>query len=397
MEVNQRIETWLSSRCESPHTRHQYLYAWESFTEFCTGRGLNPAALVDDYRTAKRQGESEKEAFLEKWNDAIRAFLPWLKNKAYASLSVKNYLVAVKSFLSFWDIPLKLDLPKHSFVTYHNRDIRREELKRILTFAGARDRVIWLLMAESGMRSDNAVSLRYGQIKEDFEAARVPMRILLPSSSLKDHVGDRFTFIGYEGFKELANYLQGKKLSPDDYVFASERQGRCKNEQFSAGSLSVKFNRIVQKLGIDKSRGKISDVGHPRLKEIRLHGLRKYFRNNHGADSSYIEFWMGHSLGVDQHYISHDVEQHRKKYAEGYDSLRVFESGTTNQSEEIIQKQAEQIKQLQEELKAAQENWKNDMSKILETPQFKAMMERYRAKIQQDILAIVDEHEKKKE
>jgi integrase len=335
---NMRTEDWLSQVCESDKTKVSYTWLFGNFEAFSKTRDKDVASLVDGWRTAKRNGEREKEAFLEEWQDIIRSYGTWLKSK-FAPITVKNHLTAIKSFLKYWDVPLKVDLPKHSCVVFHNRDIRKDELKRILTFASARDRVIWIVMAESGMRADNAVNLRYGQIKEDFEAARVPMRIMLPSSSLKDHVGDRWTFIGYEGYRELVDYLQGKKLKSDDYVFASERQGKCKTEQFSPGSLSVKFNRIVQKLGIDKSR--TSETGRPKPKEIRLHGLRKYFRNNHGADSSYLEFWLGHSLGVDEHYISRDPEQHRKKYAEGYDSLRVFETGGADLKEQLAQKDAE--------------------------------------------------------
>jgi integrase len=321
---NVRIEDWLSQVCESPKTRDSYGFMWGNFTKFSRTRAKDSHTLVDDFRAAKRLGEPQKEGFLEEWQDIIRAFNTWLKPK-FAPLTVKNHLAVVKSFLRYWDIPLKVDLPKHSYVVYHNRDIKREEVKKILTFASARDRVIWLVMAESGMRSDNAVNLKYAQIKEDFEASRIPMKIALYSSVLKDHVGDRWTFIGEDGFRELKAYLQGKNLRDDDYVFASERQGQCKGEQFSQASLSVKFNRLVQKLGIDKSLGNREEVGRPKPKQVRLHGLRKYFRNNMKADSSYLQFWMGHSLGVDAHYISRDPEQHREEYKKGYESLRVFE------------------------------------------------------------------------
>jgi len=330
MEItDQRLEDWLSQVCESPKTRGMYLFVWGNFEKFCRRRGKDPLTLVDDFRAVKYQGELQKERFLEEWQDVLRAFNTWLKPK-FAPLTVKNHLTGVRSFLNYWKIPLGVDLPKHACVIWHNRDIKKEEVKQILTFATARDRVIWLVMAESGMRSDNAVNLRYSQIKEDFEAKRVPMKILLPSNTLKDHVGDRFTFIGEDGFRELSGYLQRRlPLQDNNFVFVTEKQGRVKGEQFTPGSLSMKFNNIVQKLGIDKSvTGKLNkDKGErPKPKQIRLHGLRKYFRNNMKADSAFINFWMGHSLGVDQHYISRDPEGHRKEYANGYQHLRIFEA-----------------------------------------------------------------------
>jgi hypothetical protein len=203
-------------------------------------------------------------------------------------------------------------------------------------------------MAESGMRAETAINLRYWQIKEDFEAKpkRIPMRILLPSESLKDHVGDRFTFIGEDGVRELSEYLSRRlPLKDEDYVFASEKAGKVKGEQFSVASLSVKFNRLVQKLGIETSKG-----GKP--KSVRMHALRKYFRNNMKADSSFVRFWMGHSLGVDAHYITRDVERHRQEYAKGYEYLRIFEPSAVSVTEilEQLRRKDEETKALKQEI-----------------------------------------------
>jgi len=255
-------------------------------------------------------------------------------------------MATLKSFFQFWNIPLSVNLPKRACVIYHNRDLKREEVRQILTFASPGDRVIWLVMAESGMRAKTAIRLKYWQIKEDFEAKRVPMRIILPSASLKDHVGDRFTFIGEDGFRELNEYLRRRlPLKDDGYVFASEKQGKVNGEQFSVASLSVKFNRLVQKLGLDTSKG-----GKP--KSVRMHALRKYFRNNMKADSSFIRFWMGHSLGVDAHYITRDIERHRQEYAKGYEFLRIFEPSAISLTEvlKVVKEKDMEIKMLRERL-----------------------------------------------
>jgi len=335
----QKLENWLFARCESEKTRETYMFYWKNFAAFCSQRGLNAYNIVDDYRTVKYQDVRKREKFLEKWQDTIRAFYTWLKRKGFAPLTIKNHLAVLRSFFGYWDIPLKVLLPKHSYIVYHNRDLTKDEVRQILNFASPRDRVIWLIMAESGMRVGTLVNLKYWQIKEDFEAERIPMKILLPSESLKDHVGDRWTFIGEDGYRELRNYLERRlPLEDDDYVFASEKQGRVKGEQFTGASLSVKFNRLVQKLGMDRSRGH-------KPKAIRMHGLRKYFRNNMKADSSYVRFWMGHSLGTDAHYISRDVEEHRKRYAEGYKYLRIYEP-----SAETIFELGERLRQRDREI-----------------------------------------------
>jgi len=315
---------------------------------------------VDDWRAARRQGETERENFLEDWTDVVRAYNTAIKPK-YAPLSLKNHLSTVRSFFSFWKIPVPVDLPRHAYVMYHNRDLTREDVREILGHATPRDRAVWLLMAESGLRAQTAVGIRYRDIKEDFEKRIVPCRILTPAATLKDHVGDRWTFIGEDGVRELREYLKPRlPLKDEDYVFASEKPGLVSGDQFSVSSLSVKFNRLVQKLAMVTSRG-----GKP--KDIRMHGLRKYFRNNMKAEAAFREFWMGHSLGVDAHYITRDPEVHRKEYAKGYQQLRIFDSMTEGLDElrESLQLKMKTLKDENQDLAKQVQDLKVKQARIL--------------------------------
>lgn len=83
-----------------------------------------------------------------------------------------------------------------------------------------------------------------------------------------------------------------------------------------------------------------------------MHALRKYFRNNIKADSSYVRFWMGHSLGVDAHYITRDVERHRQEYAKGYPYLRIFEPSPISLMElhQILREKDVELKALKQKL-----------------------------------------------
>jgi integrase len=340
MEPNHWLEDWLSSRAESPKTRENYLYCWKNISTFCMNRGKDPSTLVEDWRAVKCQGEIPRERFLEEWMDLIRAFNTWLKPK-YASLTMHNHLAVLRSFLVYWKIPLDVELPRHTYVKYHNRDLSKETIRQILSKATQRDRTIWLLMAESGLRANTAITLRYYQIQEDFEKDIIPLRILTPAEILKDHVGERWSFIGEDGARALREYLKPRMpLKGEDYVFASERPGMLKGEQFSVASLSVKFARLVRKLKLERG-APIGKPGH-----YRMHGLRKYFRNNMRADPSYREFWMGHSLGVDAHYVSRDPEFHRAECKKNYESLRILEPTTPTGFKEI----QEQLKQKDTEI-----------------------------------------------
>lgn len=344
MEASHWIEDWLAARAEAAKTKEFYLMCWKRFTEFCMERKKDPLRLVEDYRAARIQGEIQRETFLEEWQDILRAFNTWLKKKEYAPFTMKNFLVAVKSFLKYWKVPLDVDLPRHPYVLYHNRDLSKEKLRQILSRASQRDRTIWLLMAESGVRANTARTLKYWQIQDDFEKDIVPMRILTPSSALKDHVGDRWSFIGEDGVRALREYLKPRlPLKGEDYVFNSERPKRVKGEQFTVASLSVKFARTVRALGFERGAPE-GKPGH-----IRMHGLRSYFRNNIKAEASYREFWMGHTSGVDvDYYLTHDLETHRKEYRKNYENVRVLEPTTPTGFKEIQEQLQQRDKEIQE-------------------------------------------------
>jgi predicted patatin/cPLA2 family phospholipase len=58
---------------------------------------------------------------------------------------------------------------------------------------------------------------------------------------------------------------------------------------------------------------------------------------------------MAHSLGVDSHYITRDVEVHRREYLKGYPYLRIFEPPET------LTKTYVTLTQLQEQLRKRDE------------------------------------------
>jgi hypothetical protein len=111
------------------------------------------------------------------------------------------------------------------------------------------------------------------------------------------------------------------KLDDDDYIFQPEKRMKIK-KPLPQTTFSNYFRKVALKLGIVEKHVK----GKPY--PVRLYCLRKYFRNNCRLDPAIREFFMGHSLGTDEHYISRDVEQYRKLYAENYQTLRIYEPTT---------------------------------------------------------------------
>ena len=330
MQSNKYVDNFLAST-ESPKTQSSYRDTLEAFDAFCKTQGKDFSSVVTEWREARLSDSRRAEIiFVDEWQDVVRAFHTHIKPK-YASLSTKQFLSIVKSFFKYNKIPVDIDLPKHTFVTFHNRDLNKNDIRLIVSRSSVRNRALWLMLAESGMRVGTAINMKYEWIKQDFEKQRLPMRINTPSQFMKDHVGERWTFIGEDGFKALQEYLKPRlPLKDDDYVFALEKPSKtqqAQHSQFTIQNVSVTFGQTVRKLKLDQTTTK----GKPA--HIRLHGLRKYFRNNCRADWSYREFWMGHSIGTDEHYISRNPEDHYPLYAKAYEELRVLEPSKETQKQ----------------------------------------------------------------
>lgn len=366
MENLSNVQTWITKVC-GPRSQETYQKEIKNFRNFLLEQsGVDIENLKDEYRTAKYAGEMQKEKFLDRIHDLVEVYGCHIKSLDYSSMHEALILSVIRSYLvkgcGMKDV--EVALPKHVFVKYHNRDLKKENIRKIVDHAGLRDRVFFLMMAEGGMRPQTLVQVTYGDIREEFEANQVPMKVELPSLILKDNPSARFTFIGQDSFHFLKEYLtereekEGKRLSDKDLIFAATRPGSLKGS-LPMSAFSSSFGRIANRIGLAEP-GRKGERKAPR--PIRLYGLRKYFNNNMRTDRAYIEFWMGHT-DAKQHYISNDVEENRKRYEEGYPFLRIYESIVDNVA--IIQDQQKKINELQEKLGSV-EILKNEIASMKE-------------------------------
>lgn len=318
------VEQWLNNVAESSTTKNQYASRIKLFREFAKMHNVDISTLKDQYRIAKYKGEIDKEKFIDSLVDLIDSYKAYLIQKGYAPTSVYSCLSIVQSFLKkgcrIKDV--EVSLPKHVYQKYHNRDITKEEIKKILEHAPIRERTFWLMMYESGLRPRTLVQLKYKHIKEDYEKGVIPMKISLPSEILKDYIGERFCFVGEDSVKLLREYLSLRPtINDEDYIFKEDyvkRKG-TKTPYLSPETFSNKFSKLVIKLGLDKP----TEKGQP--KQLREYCLRKaWFKYLTDVDSTYKNFWFCHT-NVNDHYITRDVEVHRQLYAKAYPKLRIFE------------------------------------------------------------------------
>jgi len=327
---NPAINLWLKKACSSEESKRSYL---QTINRFFKATNLDPTEILEKWNKI-RYNFKEREKFLNEIAKIVEEYY-WTNLDGQTPMSKRTILTTILSFFKHNKIPLEVDCKERIYVKYHNRAISKEEIRRILEQASLRDRCFFLIMVESGLRPDTIVKLRYKNIKEDFEAGKIPMKIVLDPEILKDRVGIRFTFIGEDGYKTLKEYLAPRMpLKDDDVIFKGVHTRQQKGEYLSPNLFAVQFAKIVKKLNLCEQRGK--------RRPLTLYSLRKYFRNQiKVSDPAYREFWMGHSLGTDAHYFyrwlddPNIVEQHRQEYAKAYPSIRIYEPTETSKAKEL--------------------------------------------------------------
>jgi len=324
------IESWLvnvgARHSKSSYTRRNYRSALRTFTNFV---GETAEQIIEENERIRSYIAEKK--FNQKYVRYLNALVAKLDEQGLAPNSVNNVVVAVKSFFKYNGMKRVLEDVEigKTKVIFHNRDITKEEIVRILAISRPRDKAFFCVMTQSGLRPVTMAQLKYEHIREDFEAETIPMKISVPSEIAKGEFGSYFTFVGEESVKYLKAYLNKRpNIQPEDYLFTSHGT----DKKLSPRSLSKIFNHAIKKL---EEKGVINNVKRKQMgfsdksivklmANVRLYNLRKFFRKYaQQAGIEYVNFWMGHKTNYkaphisssDDYYFSKtDEEFHRKQY-----------------------------------------------------------------------------------
>jgi len=358
------VNVWLSTTTNSTTTRVKYS---GRFGKFLDHTGINPDELVQEWKQVKYK-YPKNEMFMDKYTDIVQNYYAMLCGKNnLAPITPNSSVTPIMSFFNFHRIHIKIRKQKNVYIKYHNRDLKKDEIKRILEHSSIREKAFYLIMAESGLRPRTIVQLKYKHIKEDFESDRIPMKIDVPAEIVKDRVGNRFTFIGQDGHNALKEYLSIRdRLGYDDYLFVKERNTGTESHP-SPETFANTFSKTVLKLQLTQR----TEKGKP--KPLRLYCLRKYFRNNiRVQDTAFRKFWMGRSFGTDEYYITRDVERHREEYEKAYPNLRI--SDKPNPKLEDLEKKVEELKRENEQLRTNDKDWKKLREEVEELKELNALL-----------------------
>ena len=345
------VQAWLDNVAYS-HSKSQYTpYNYRKWLElFCNFIEKTPQQILKGY-----EGMSDRQ-FRRKYAQYVRTFISHQSRNGYTVGSVRAVVSAIKSFFKYNDLPLGHVPMARAKITFHNRDIIKNEVLNILEVSKPRDRAFFCMMAQSGLRPHILCSLRKKHVEPEFEKGTIPCKVEVPEEIAKGEFGAFFSFMGEESVKYLKAYLATRpSIGSEDYLFTAHGL----DKKASPKSLTRIFARTIDKL---KKKGimDFQDRQYRKPSEVRLYNLRKYFRNQaRQAGVEYVNFWMGHKTNYkaphipssDEHYFSReDVEFQRQLYAEKAMPFLRLETATPSETEKTIMELRRKVAELNEKL-----------------------------------------------
>jgi integrase/recombinase XerD len=331
---------WLTAiqtdKSGSKHTEREYCRGLKAF---CDWIGKTPDQLITERKAELKDAETEMDT-----ENKLREFCAVLENKKTVTRTTiaTKYHAPVKSFYSYNNVPLKLRTPKHT--TREREPHTIEQIKALMKIVDVRERAFIMLLKDSGMSREDAVMLRYGDIKAEYEAGKevIHLKVVRQKESIEYD-----TFIGKNAIESIKAYLEFRqrprtitriekdekitetiteKITEDTPIIATLHGKALTPENFS-----TIFDRLSDKAGFKTSP----------------HRFRKFFESHLGlsAPSMLVKKWMGHSLGVETAYFKPSIEEQRQKYIESYREIDLSEKQTLSELKVKQMIALEQLKQ----------------------------------------------------
>jgi len=313
-EINQleKVEDFLNSKAvNSERTKKIYHFALSHFQTFLSTSEFNGYNI-----------ESILVPINERTIDVyllLRKFIQYLSTRQYQRTktklspgSISIYVAGVRSYLEYHDIDISPNKFKKRVVLpkkyYGNAEgIDAEDIRTLLlACTNTRLKVFLLVLASSGMRANEALSLR----NCDVDFSQSPTKIHIRPGTSKTKQGND-VYISDEASRELKKFIDSKypKLNsnnfPNDLVFT------LIGESHPASiykTLALHFMKLLGKTGMDQRK----DGEGIQRREISFHLFRGFVKtviSNQGY-GDYSEWILGHRSSMAARYY-HTKEQER--------------------------------------------------------------------------------------
>ena len=174
------VQAWLDNVAYSHSKSESTPYNYRKWLElFCSFMDKTPEQILEEY-----EGMRDRQ-FKRKYAQYVRFFICHLSKNGYTVGSVRTVVSAIKSFFKYNDLPLGHVPIAAAKITFHNRDMSKDEVAKILEVSKPRERAFFSMMAQSGLRPHILCSLREKHIEPDFEKGIIPCQVEVPEEIAK--------------------------------------------------------------------------------------------------------------------------------------------------------------------------------------------------------------------
>jgi integrase/recombinase XerD len=273
--------------------------------------------------------------------DQIIEYLIQLKNPPHSLrfATRSQYLAAIMTFYDLNEVVLN----KKKIYRYlgeeerpiENRGYTPEEISKMLEVCDERARAIILLLASTGVRIRAIIDLKLEDLVKNTEFGLYQVRVYSDSNQRY------LTFTTPEAAKAIDVYLQyreryGERLIPKSPLFRDQFDREDVVSIHTAKALKLRtverlISRTVEKSGI-RTVERITEL-HSEKGKIRKNvkltaGFRKFFDTQLiycRVEPRTKELFMGHSIGLDDHYFTPVETYVLQEYLKAVDNLTINE------------------------------------------------------------------------
>ena len=364
------VKRWLVGKGRT--TKSEYLGALRIYTDY---RGLDPKQLIDEIEEDRKKPRRERGEVEFK----LKEFHEWLLNekekekgggggktgeKGVSTKRAATIMGAIRSFYKANGFPITIKLPRPTTLKKnHKLQIRAEDVKKLVDHAPTiRDKAIILMLFQSGMDVSTLCSLDYGDVARGLENNECPLPIHVVR---KKRQVEYTTFLGRDGIDALKAYINKRRERQDEIkhtepLFVKERN-RNGNKRITKDLIEKMLREVAVLSGVVSKE----EMERADMNPCRPHALRSGFSTImklQGVNNEIVEYWMGHVIPYEAAYMIPQEEELKKIYAEHEEALSVNRSveqikkleekfdGKMETYDEIINRQAAEIKKLREEL-----------------------------------------------
>lgn len=289
---------------------------------FCSYLRMLPNEVVDSVRS--------RDVY-----SVLDGYVDWMVNECkFAPNTLRNHLSVVKKFLGFSNLEIsnekmraKVELPRYYAVT-RDRAPSPEELKRIVMHTDVRGKALTTMLASSGMRIGELLSLRV----KDIDFGKNPTTVYLRAEVTKDRQA-RYCFISDEAATFLREFLGERTGDADSYVFLTSNRGRAHktgNSPMTYWNADEIFSRALKASNLEEKDDNGRDI-------IHIHSLRKFFFSQlvPVLGREVVEALMGHKAFLDSSYRRFTEKQMGEFYLKGMNAVTVMMKKESVNEDEI--------------------------------------------------------------